>query len=94
MLRGAVENLQRTIKRKGDGEIGDGGFRWLGKEALVLTAKDANDHHITYGVLAAALQAVDNWMSSPGQYYRAVFLKIYDGENQVGWGEIHQIHKS
>lgn len=87
-----MENLQRRIKRKGDGEIGSPAFRWLGPLGLKLEAFDANEHHLTYGVLAAALQAVENWMSSPGQYHQFAKFDIVDGDNQVGVGYISSVN--
>ena len=84
LLKNAAESLNRRVDRQGDGELENGTFEWLGEPKLRLHANDANDHHLTYGVLSAALQAVDNWMSSPGSYHQLAHFQIFDGDNQVG----------
>ena len=84
LLQSAVKSLNRRVDHKADGELEDGVFEWLGEPNLRLHANDANDHHLTYGVLSAALQAVDNWMSSPGNFHQLAHFQIFDGDNQVG----------
>ena len=91
LLKNAVENLNRRVDRRGDGEIEHGAFEWLGEFRLRLHANDANDHHLTYGVLSAALQAVDNWMSSPGNIHQLAHFQIFDGDNQVGHASLTAI---
>lgn len=91
LLKNAVESLNRRVDRKGDGELKNGAFEWLGEPKLRLHANDANDHHLTYGVLSAALQAVNNWMSSPGNFHQLAHFQIFDGDNQVGHASLTAI---
>ena len=63
----AVASLDGHIKDKGDGVIGDNFVEYyhstLRRQGwVVLTAQDANEHNLTYGVLKAALQALEDYM--------------------------------
>ena len=88
MLDRAISDIRNHINIHQDGEIGDNGFRRLGGDALTLTANDANNHHLTWGVLGAALEAVKNYMSQSDNRFGMVYFSIFDGENQTGHGSI------
>ena len=44
---------------------------------------NANNHQLTYGVAAAAVQAIINFLTNNGGY-APMFAQIYDGVNMVG----------
>ena len=61
-----------------------------GSEAS-LRVRNANNHQVTYGVLAAALQAVGDYLQNlnfEGMGSAAVGFLIFDGANQVGVGSL------
>ena len=90
----AVENLLDAVTdyiihlfdARGDTPVTGGVFNWLTDDGLVLSAWNANNHQLTYGVLGAALDAVSDYMNFNG-FCRATF-SVYDGVNQVGEGMI------
>ena len=48
---------------------------------------DSNNHQQTWGVLGAALEALDDYMRVRGGYGAAQFT-ILDGQNEVGVGRL------
>ena len=60
-------------------------FQWMGEDALALEVANANNHQMTYGVLAAALLELAHYMVQTGEVERASF-DVYDGPNWVGVG--------
>ena len=48
-----------------------------------------DDYQATYGVLQSAIQALIDWMSNEGIGFRTVSFTIWDGEHQVGHGNIN-----
>lgn len=61
---------------------GNGWYTMVGARGVRLTAWNANNHQITWGVLAAALVALKDYMSVQN-WYGAVTFDIYDGVNRV-----------
>ncbi|KAA6411260.1 MAG: hypothetical protein FRX48_04540 [Lasallia pustulata] len=91
LLISAAEVLIAHVQQLGDGVMpalaGGGVFSWKGEEALALEVANADNHQTTYGVLAAALLALCQYMSETGDAARASF-DVYDGPNRVGAGWI------
>lgn len=88
LLDQAITYVQNYISTNQDGLIGSSGYRRLGGDAITLSAYDANNHQLTWGVLGAALQAVRDFMSQSGNSFGMVYFAIFDGENQTGEGRI------
>ena len=87
LLNQAIAYVQATAATA-DGDIGGEGYRRLGAQALTLSARDANNHHLTWGVLGAALEAVRDYMIQSGHGFGTAYFQIYDGDNQTGQGSI------
>ena len=71
------------LDERGDQPIPNGGFVASGYD-LVLWTRNANNHQQTYGVLGAALNALNNYMFT--EQIGTCTFSIYDGENMVGTG--------
>lgn len=48
---------------------------------------NANNHQITWGVMASAIYALADWMHTQNMFEGGTF-QIYDGPNQVATGRI------
>lgn len=79
------------IISSGDGLIPSGVFSWpadargtLG-EGLALHVWNTNNHQVTWGVLAAALVALQDFMINRQTWGEASFY-VYDGGVEVGMG--------
>ena len=66
--------------------ISHGSFTRTGPHNLVFTAVNSNNHQMTWGVLAMAIEALASYMQSTG--FGRVIFTIYDGVNEVGSGSI------
>ena len=89
LLIEAANFLNNHIVTASDGNIAGGRFDWPGSESLVLSAWNANNHQLTYGVLSAALQALQEW--TWGEGFGTLAFDIYDGQNQVGQGKLEVV---
>lgn len=87
-LSGASRAVAGRIAAQGDGMLQDGMFTWFqrGDSHVMLRVLNANNHQITYGVLASALTGLQSYMRNVA--YGGVRFKLYDGKNQVGQGFI------
>lgn len=54
---------------------------------LVLKVSNSNNHQTTWGVLRAALLALEDYMQSQDSWGTAEFT-IFDGKNEVGKGTL------
>lgn len=52
---------------------------------MTFLAKNANNHQLTWGVLKAAIDGLDDYFTSMGKWSDCEF-DIYDGPNLVGQG--------
>lgn len=86
LLIDAERFLRHYIMTVGDGNVAAGQFDWPGNERLILRAWNVNNHQLTYGVLAAGLQALQVWTWSEG--WGTFKFNVYDGINQVGEGTL------
>ncbi|KAI4130039.1 MAG: hypothetical protein LQ347_003532 [Umbilicaria vellea] len=82
----AVASIATRLRVQGDGLLRGGAFDYLGRNAAALHVVNANNHQTTYGVLVAALSAVQSWMQSNS--WMSCRFDIYDGPNMVGQGVI------
>lgn len=90
LLNAAYVGVTEHIKAVGDGLLPgpNGMFLWLGPNGVKLHTQNANNHQITWAVLAAAIMALGDYMHS-FEDYGAVDFNIWDGLNQVGHGTIN-----
>ena len=91
LLSSAYANVLEHIQRLGDGTIqtfANGRIYHLhGAYDLTLTVFNTNNHQTTWGVLAAAILALVDYMAGHGTFCAAAFT-IFDGENEVGTGSV------
>lgn len=70
----------------GDGIISGGSWAY-NQAGLALRGRNANNHQTTWGVLAAAIDALMDYMGSTGFEGACTFV-IHDGTHQVGTGTL------
>ena len=68
----------------GDGLVVGGGFKFTVNK-MVVDVWNANNHQVTWGVLANTLWGLAEYMQVNGVWGSAVF-QVFDGRNQVGSG--------
>lgn len=86
LLSDALDSLTRWVQNHGDGNIHGGMFIWKSVRGVTLTTMNTNNHQQTYGVLAAAISALANYMTE--NTFGQVTFSIFDGNNKVGTGSI------
>lgn len=83
--------IRNDIAQRGDGVIQHGGMYAENTEGwLKLYLGNANNHQLTLGVAAAAVQAMATFMQQAGA--GPISWQIWDGVHQVGRGGL-QIHR-
>ena len=88
-LNTCLNAVQRDIDDGHTGVIPNDGWRGpLGRNGLHMIAFSEYDHLMTYGELHSAIHEVISWMSSYGHTFGTGSFTIWDGDNQVGHGEI------
>lgn len=86
VLSAAYDEIMTTLDSRGDGVVPGGMFQKLGAGDVMLRTMNSNNHQITYGVLGAAISALEGYMS---QYiYGAASFTINDGLIEVAKGFI------
>lgn len=86
MLSTASSSLAAFLSEIGDGVISKGGIAWPGIGDIGFLAWNSNNHQTTWGVLRAAVAALNDYMSRNG--YGAATFTIADGLNIVGKGYV------
>lgn len=86
LINTAFTTLMQHLQQAGDGVIPQAYFNMEGANNMELYVANANNHEQTYGVLAAAMWALRNYINRFGS--GEVIFKIYDGANQVAQGSI------
>ena len=86
VLSSSFADVVRAVQHNGDGVIPGGMFYQLGANNVVLRTMNSNNHQLTYGVLGAAISALDIYMSQ--YYYGGASFTINDGMIEVGKGVI------
>lgn len=82
-LHAAWDSARTHIAAAGDGVLASNGFySVVGDGGLRLSAWNANNHQLTWGVFGAALLALMDYMRTE-QWYGSVSFDIYDGLNMV-----------
>ena len=90
-LNTCLNAVQRIINRGHTGLIPNDGWHGpLGRNGLYMNVFSEDDHQMTYGVLHSAIQAVITWMSSNDHTFGTGSFAIWDGNHQVGYGDISQ----
>ena len=74
------------IENAGDRLVSDGTFTWTGPGGMLLKTENFNNHQQTYGVLAAALSALHDYMSTVS--FGPANFNIFDGGIEVAQGAI------
>lgn len=87
MLRDAIILIDNHLQQHGDGPIEDGTFHFSDYGVSWLSI-NRNNHQQTWGVLAAAVEALTQYMMTHSTY-GSVSFGIYDGRNQVGEGTLN-----
>ena len=86
LLSSCYDAILQHISALGDGLVPSGVFSWPpGVNNLALHVWDTNNHQVTWGVLGAALSALENFMGDSDEWGGATFL-IYDGGVEVATG--------
>ena len=90
MIGRAYENVLSTIQTHGNGNIVHGVYRWTnnpdGPLGLQIWASNIDNHQLTYGVLDAALNALNEYSTLFGPGLVTTW-HIFDGANLVGHGQ-------
>ena len=63
------------------------GITGIDERGLALNVVNSNNHQTTWGVLGAALTALEDYMQSMDKWGTAEFT-IFDGTNEVGKGTL------
>lgn len=86
LVNAAFTTLMQHLQQAGDGLVPHGLFTMQGANNVELYVVNANNHQQTYGVLAAAMWALRNYMNRFGS--GKVTFTVFDGANQVAEGSI------
>lgn len=87
LFTGVLHFLASRIEVLGDEVVPDGRFHWADDSGMELTTWNANNHQTTFGVVSAAVSALEDYMGATGNYGTVRFW-IFDGGNEVGAGGI------
>ena len=89
-LNVVYQRIINLIEKRGDGVIQHGGMFTENPEGwLQLYVGNANNHQLTWGVAAAAVQAMVTFMQQAGA--GPIVWQIWDGMNRVGMGGLQII---
>ena len=86
LLDDTIARVDMAVVQMGDIPVLGGCFQWIANGVQWISI-NSNNHQQTYNVALAAIKAVQAFMASSGQFGFANF-QIYDGENQVGVGQV------
>lgn len=86
VLHSAYAEVVMGIFHNGDGVIPGGMFHKAGPDNIALRTMNSNNHQITYGVLGAAIAAVEAYMNN--HYFGGASFTINDGMTEVAKGVI------
>lgn len=84
MLVACFTEIMTHIAVFGDGAVTTGVFSWAPRN-LAIHVWNANNHQITWGVLGAAVHALQDFMFHT-QHWGGARFDIYDGQNMVAQG--------
>lgn len=86
LLNVAAGYMEESIRQHGDLVIPGGGVSYDSITGVSFSTSNSNNHQQTYGVLAAAIEALKDYMGR--NYYGKATFYIYDGFSEVGQGKI------
>lgn len=87
MLNAAAGYAEESIRQYGDIVIPDGGVEYNSLiTGISFSTSNSNNHQQTFGVLAAAIEAIKGYMTQ--NYFGRATFYIFDGNSEVGKGEI------
>lgn len=86
LLHEAFDVISHHLNTLGDGLLTGGRFIWI-DVPLSIEVVNANNHQTTWGVLAEALLALDDYMKVNDDVGAAHFT-IFDGGREVGTGTL------
>ena len=86
LLREASDFVSSHLAVISDGLLVGGKSAWLA-DALSVKVANANNHQTTWGVLRAALVALDDYMEV-NEHVGAAEFTIFDGVTEVGAGTV------
>ncbi len=87
MLMGAILYVQNyEIAFSGGDLVHRGRFDWGSPPGREMYVWNANNHQTTYEMLGATVCAIYNYMHE--NWFGTASFALFDGENQVGAGEI------
>ncbi|MCJ1305346.1 hypothetical protein MMC08_008160, partial [Hypocenomyce scalaris] len=84
VLTACYSAVASHILQDGDGVIEGGAFSWQGNNGITLSTMNTNNHQNTWGVIGAAIIALQDFMQENG--YGGATFSIWDGPNMVGRG--------
>lgn len=90
----ATSAVSQQLNSQGDGPLPHGHYG-VQEAGLELTLDNANNHQTTWGVAAAAVQCLQEYMHDflgiHGSPFAAVTFMVFDGPHQVGTGALQLI---
>lgn len=85
-LNTAAAHMAQYFNQIGDAVITKGSVEFYGGNGVFFKSWNVYNHQQTWGVLAAAIAALKDYMSHSS--YGAASFNIFDGRNEVGQGTI------
>ena len=82
----AAAYVAQYVYQIGDAVISKGSVEFYGGNGVFFKSWNVNNHQQTWGVLAAAIAALKDYMSHSS--YGGASFSIFDGRNEVGEGTI------
>ena len=82
----AAGYVAQYVNQIGDTVINKGSVEFYGGDGVFFKSWNVNNHQQTWGVLAAAIAALKDYMSQ--NYFGRASFNIFDGRNEVGEGTV------
>ena len=86
LLNSASDYVSDYLHDTRDQVVSGGQSEWDVADTLSLHLWNTNNHQLTWGVVKAALEALNDYMNKSG--YGEVEFSIFDGAHEVGQGAI------
>lgn len=88
LLADAQRHARVRVIAYGDALLAGGRFAWMGAGGMEVKVQNSNNHQVTYGVLTAALEALNGYMQSGRGLAGEADFVVFDGANEVGRGVV------
>lgn len=82
----AARYVAQYVNQISDAVISKGSMEFYGGNGVFFKSWNVNNHQQTWGVLAAAIAALKDYMSQT--YFGRASFNIFDGRNEVGEGTV------